>query len=226
MKTSIILYLLLSVGFVQSQSCVAPVQVIVSNLKKQPSSGDKIIFKGQKTKKEFTGISNSVGKFTIQLPCGEIYDIQVASIGEEIEYNTLEIPMLEAGQQFQEMKLEIRYQLPDEFILHELQFETGKALIQPSSFPSLDEVAAFLKRKPACVIEIGGHTDSDGDETQNLILSKERALAVVRYLISKGVSANQLKAIGYGESRPIADNSTAAGKQQNRRTEIHVVTNQ
>lgn len=223
MKKSIFLLLLLTVGFAHSQTCFAPVQVIVSNLHKKPSPGDKIIFKGQKTKKQFSGISNSAGKFTIQLPCGEIYDIQVASIGEEIEYNTLEIPTLQAGQQFQEMQLEIMYELPQQVILHGIQFETAKATIRPSSFASLDEVAAFLKRKPACVIEIGGHTDSDGDETQNLILSKERAQAVARYLISKGVSAKQLKAVGYGESRPIADNTTTTGKQQNRRTEIHVI---
>lgn len=223
MKKCIFLLLLLTVGFAHSQTCFAPVQVIVSNLHKKPSPGDKIIFKGQKTKKQFSGISNSAGKFTIQLPCGEIYDFQVASIGEEIEYNTLEIPTLQAGQQFQEMQLEIMYELPQQVILHGIQFETAKATIQPSSFASLDEVAAFLKRKPTCVIEIGGHTDSDGDETQNLILSKERAQAVARYLISKGVSANQLKAFGYGESRPIADNTTTTGKQQNRRTEIHVI---
>jgi outer membrane protein OmpA-like peptidoglycan-associated protein len=96
-------------------------------------------------------------------------------------------------------------------------------VIQSSSFPSLNLVADFLKRKPTMQIEIGGHTDSDGDDKMNLQLSKDRANAVKTYLISKGVSEKQMIAIGYGETRPIAENTSTSGKQQNRRTEIQIL---
>lgn len=219
--------LFLSIGifgtlFSQAQPCTAPVSVLVTDAKNKPYSGDKIIFTGKKSRKNIAGISDAKGKFLIQLPCGDIYDIKVSSVGEEMKYNTLEIPMLGEGEAFQDMALHISYELPTEFILHELQFETAKATIQPSSFASLDIVADFLKRKPMTIIEIAGHTDSDGDDQANLSLSKERANAVKTYLISKGVSAKQLKTTGYGETRPIADNNSASGKQQNRRTEIQI----
>ena len=224
MKATIIFSIAIFLGaFAFSQTCTAPVTVLVTDMQQKPYAGDKIIFKGQKSSKTFSGISNAKGTFLINLPCGDVYDIKVSSVGEEMEYNTLEIPMLKAGEKFDEMELQITYELPSEFILQELQFETAKATIRPSSFPSLDIVADFLKRKPAMTIEIAGHTDSDGDDQMNLKLSNDRANAVKTYLISKGVRASQLKATGYGETRPIADNNSASGKQQNRRTEIQII---
>ena len=121
------------------------------------------------------------------------------------------------------MKLHVSYELPSEFTLQDLHFETSKSIIQKSSFPSLNLVADFLKRKPNIYIEISGHTDSDGDDQLNLALSKERANAVRNYLVSKGVSQNQMRAIGFGETRPIADNNSTSGKQRNRRTEIQIL---
>ncbi len=223
MKTTFfILTILLSTGTF-AQTCSAPVEVLVTSMKNKPFSGDKIIFTGQKSHKSVSGITNAKGLFTINLPCGETYDIKVASVGEEMDYNTLEIPMLAKGEMFQDMKLHITYDLPQEFILSELQFETAKSTIRPSSYPSLDIVVDFLKRKPSMQIEIAGHTDNEGDDKMNLALSKDRANAVKAYLISKGVPEKQLKAVGYGETRPIADNNSASGKQQNRRTEIQIL---
>ncbi len=206
-----------------AQTCFAPVEVLVTDLQNKPYSGDKILFYGKKFHKSFSGISNSKGIFIVQLPCGEIYDIKVSSIGEEQDYNTLEIPTLEPGEAFQDMKLHVSYELPEEFTLQDLKFETAKSVIQTSSYPSLNLVADFLKRKPTMQIEIGGHTDSDGDDNMNLQLSKDRANAVKTYLISKGVSEKQMTAIGYGETRPIAENTSTSGKQQNRRTEIQIL---
>ncbi len=223
MKTLILTFALISQIGIFAQSCFAPVEVLVTDLNKKPYAGDKIVFYGKKNHKVFSGISNAKGVFVVQLPCGDTYDIKVSSVGEEQDYNTLEIPTLGPGEAFQEMKLHVYYELPEEFTLQDLKFETSKAVIQSSSFPSLNLVADFLKRKPTMQIEIGGHTDSDGDDLMNLQLSKDRANAVKTYLISKGVSEKQMIAIGYGKTRPIAENTSTSGKQQNRRTEIQIL---
>lgn len=96
-------------------------------------------------------------------------------------------------------------------------FQSGSALLAESSALALDELASYLAECPAADVNIEGHTDSDGDADQNLALSVARAEAVVDGLIARGVAADRLYAIGYGESLPIADNDTRAGKQANRR---------
>ena len=226
MKTTIFAaaVLLSSYVFSQQQSCTAPVAVLVTSMGNKPYPGDKIMFVGKKSRKTLSGISDASGKFRINLPCGDVYDIKVASVGEEMEYNTLEIPTLGKDEAFEDMWLHITYDLPEEFTLKNLHFETAKAVIQPAAYASLDQVADFLRRKPATLAEIAGHTDSDGDDEANRLLSQQRADAVRTYLVSKGVPAKQLKATGYGETQPVADNATSSGKQQNRRTEIRLLS--
>ncbi|UYQ91332.1 OmpA family protein [Chitinophaga horti] len=100
-----------------------------------------------------------------------------------------------------------------------LEFETGKASIKPSSFPSLDRVAELLVKK-GFSIKLSGHTDNVGRDDSNMILSKQRAEAVKAYLVQRNVNASKVEAVGYGETQPIASNKTAAGRQQNRRVEF------
>jgi outer membrane protein OmpA-like peptidoglycan-associated protein len=81
-----------------------------------------------------------------------------------------------------------------------------------------------MKKFPFMKIEIGGHTDNTGDKIKNKTLSQNRAKSVKDYLISKGVDASRLSAIGYGDSKPIADNKTEQGRAQNRRTVFKVTS--
>lgn len=104
-----------------------------------------------------------------------------------------------------------------------LEFETGKDIIRPSSFISLNGLAKLLVDKPSYGLKIEGHTDSDGDDQSNLILSQKRAEAVKRYLIGRGVDGSKLETEGFGETRPLADNKTKEGKQKNRRVEMKIV---
>ncbi|MDH4473495.1 MAG: OmpA family protein [Fluviicola sp.] len=205
-----------------SQS-TAPLDVKVLSESGKPYVGDKIYFVGQTSKTSFSGVTNSAGKFHIELPPGDVYDIRIMSIGDELEYNTLEIPALKEGERYEMMELEIMYEAAKNYTLDNLQFDTGKSTLKSVSFPILDNIAELLLLKPTMKIEIAGHTDSDGDDAANLILSQQRADAVKQYLIKKGIATNRMTAQGYGESRPTADNATTAGKQQNRRTEIRIL---
>jgi OOP family OmpA-OmpF porin len=74
-----------------------------------------------------------------------------------------------------------------------------------------------MNQNPNMTVVIEGHTDSQGDDALNKSLSQRRAEQVKEYLVSKGISASRLSAIGYGEARPISDNSTSAGRAKNRR---------
>ena len=100
-------------------------------------------------------------------------------------------------------------------------FETGKASIKKISFKSLDAVVNILKSDPSLNADIEGHTDNVKPKTYtNMELSQKRAEAVKEYFVSKGVDAGRLSAQGFGDTQPVADNATAAGKAQNRRTVI------
>ncbi|WP_297109080.1 OmpA family protein [uncultured Devosia sp.] len=101
-------------------------------------------------------------------------------------------------------------------------FQSGAAIISASASAELDAFAEALALCPNAVIDVEGHTDSDGDDQRNLALSVARAEAVVNALIERGVAPERLYAIGYGEAKPVADNATAAGKRQNRRIVVSV----
>src|SRR5256886_7475290 len=100
-------------------------------------------------------------------------------------------------------------------------FEIGKSALKPESFTVLDIVAQSLNANPDIRIEIAGYTDHTGSDATNLRLSQARADAVRAYLGSKGVAPGRMVAKGYGAANPIATNTTAAGRAQNRRVELH-----
>jgi outer membrane protein OmpA-like peptidoglycan-associated protein len=111
------------------------------------------------------------------------------------------------------------------FELRGLHFASGKAEIQPEDYPALDQVVEILKRWPTARIEIGGHTDAQGSEAKNQELSAQRSRAVLDYLVAKApdIDAGRLSSAGYGESRPVADNATEAGRSRNRRVEFKLL---
>ncbi len=107
-------------------------------------------------------------------------------------------------------------------------FESAKAEIQAKSFELLNDVAKALNEggNKAVTIEIGGHTDSKGSDRYNKKLSQERVESVRTYLINKGIAADRMTAVGYGESMPIDTNRTRAGRANNRRVEFNRTDNE
>jgi len=99
-------------------------------------------------------------------------------------------------------------------------FETGKSILRPSSFKGLNDVAKIMQEYPDVELAIDGHTDNVGSDEMNQTLSDNRANSVKTYLVNKGVAESRITATGHGETMPVADNKTAAGRQQNRRSEL------
>ena len=109
-------------------------------------------------------------------------------------------------------------------ILKNIFFDVNKFDLKSESQVELDKLVQLLTENPTIKIEISGHTDNVGKPADNLILSKNRAKAVVSYLVSKNIAAQRLTSKGYGETKPVADNKTDEGRAMNRRTEVKVVS--
>lgn len=109
-------------------------------------------------------------------------------------------------------------------VLKNIFFDVNKFELKPESQVELDNVVQLLNDNPDLKIEIGGHTDNVGKPADNLILSNNRAKAVITYLINKNIAAQRLTAKGYGETKPVAGNKTDEGRALNRRTEMKVVS--
>jgi len=107
-------------------------------------------------------------------------------------------------------------------VLRGINFDFDKANIKPEFTPVLDEGVDILKSNPDVKIVIGGHTDSVGTPEYNQKLSERRAQSVLDYFAKKGIDKNRMKAVGYGETKPIADNKTKEGRALNRRVELQV----
>jgi OOP family OmpA-OmpF porin len=103
-----------------------------------------------------------------------------------------------------------------------IRFESGGANIDPDSTGLLDRLVEIALRCPSASIEIAGHTDADGEDGFNQVLSEKRAEAVVDYLVKAGLPADRFKAVGYGSTQPVATNETNEGKAQNRRIDFMV----
>ena len=104
-----------------------------------------------------------------------------------------------------------------------IEFESGSAILAVSGTQILDEMALALNKVGGKKVRIVGHTDSSGDATKNLALSKERAIAVKNYLLNKHIAEERLSVEGMGANKPVADNATADGRKKNRRIEFDVI---
>ncbi|UCD83535.1 MAG: carboxypeptidase regulatory-like domain-containing protein, partial [Deltaproteobacteria bacterium] len=172
------------------------------------------------------------GEYTVKLPPGEY---KVTATAEKYKPETKPATIKDKETTRLNFVLELKVVAPPKKplavlkakkieILEKIHFETGKAVLLSASHPILDDVAQILVDHPRVKILIEGHTDSVGSETYNLNLSQSRAESVMKYLLDKGVPGARLKAAGFGESTPIADNTTASGRARNRRVEFTIIS--
>jgi OmpA-OmpF porin, OOP family len=106
-----------------------------------------------------------------------------------------------------------------------IYFNAGSARLDPQSAPLLDSLYDIVRRCPELRVEVGGHTDSDGSDTDNQRLSQRRAQAVTDYLLDKGIATGRLTTVGYGEAHPVVGNTSPDNKRRNRRIEFVALGN-
>ncbi|HAN76716.1 MAG TPA: hypothetical protein DCQ31_02500 [Bacteroidales bacterium] len=168
--------------------------------------------------------NSETGSFVAPLPSGKNYALTV-KMGDGYLFHSENFNIAETTD-YAEVSKTIKLQpvnIGASIVLNNVFFASGKSDLNPESYSELDRFIPILQSNPAMVIEISGHTDNVGSEVSNKKLSEDRAKAVVAYLVSKGVGAAQLKAVGYGFAQPKADNKTEEGRKLNRRVEAKIL---
>lgn len=173
-----------------------------------------------------SGIASSEpknGTFKIALPAGKNYQFLAVKEGFYPNAENIDLSQLKEYGEI-ERDLYLSPLVVGEAIrLNNLFFDFGKADLKNESKAELERVIALLKNNPTMMIEIGGHTDNVGDDASNLKLSGIRVQSVVNYLVSYGIPSEQLTSKGYGEQKPVSDNSSDTGRARNRRVEFTIL---
>ncbi len=178
-----------------------------------------------------TSFTDNDGEFLVTLPIGKNYALNVSK--EEYLFYSENFALKNIDSLNKPFELNIELQpIPETaetgrasnpIILKNVFFETGSAELKKESTAELNHLKNLLEENPKIKIQINGHTDNVGSGEDNLILSKNRAMAVYNYLIENGVLGSRLSYEGYGESMPIAPNESDRGRKENRRTEFTVI---
>jgi len=202
----------------------APIDVTVTDFKNNLKAHEIIVFKSSINSKEYQGLTDENGKFSLRLPAGDKYEIFILGFKDSTSYNILDIPATKGNAYYKApFKVDIQFQPSKTFVLDDCNFEFGQATLQPTSYAVLDELVNYLNRKEDEKIEIGGHTDNVGKAASNLKLSEDRANTVRAYLLTKGIDPDRVTARGYGMTEPIESNKTEEGRAKNRRTEVKIL---
>lgn len=170
-----------------------------------------------------TASSDIDGSYRLRLPAKQSWIVDIKSPGFLSDMKRINIPGVYASDDYNFSTSLIRVKVGKKVVLRNILFETGKAILTASSYEELNRLYEILQENPLMRIEISGHTDNTGSLALNLKLSEERARAVVEYLVQKGTERERLEFKGFGPGQPVADNSTAAGRTQNRRVEFKIL---
>ncbi len=197
----------------------AVLNVVYTNFEDVPQRHKKLTFVGIKHPKVKINVkTDEYGEASFHIPREDSYKIMCQSLTGPFECGETPYVSLKASSgginvEFDDTRAE----------LTGVTFKAGSAELVPSSLKTLNASIDGLKRNLKAKIEIEGHTSSEGSEELNQKLSEDRANSVRTYMISKGIAAERVTAVGYGPSRPKADNATESGRKANRRIEIRVL---
>lgn len=196
---------------------------------------DKADGRPLKAKYELTDLTNHTvviasatdnnGSFFVCLPSGCRYGLNVTSDGYMIFSENFDFEEGYTSAEPYRKTIGLNKVRKGEFMrMYNVFYDTDSWELLEESMPELEKLLEFLSINNTVVVEIGGHTDSEGTEEHNLLLSDRRANSVKEFLIRKGVKPERIFTHGYGESSPVADNETPAGRKLNRRTEITILS--
>jgi len=172
------------------------------------------------------GTARAVGSvgYAITLPSGGIYGVRAEAQGYYAVHEHLDATDVTGYQHARHDLSMVPVEVGVTVRLNNVFFEVGSAELTPSSSAELKRVAAMMRANEAITIEIAGHTDNAGGDEQNLILSRARARAVLEAITARGVSEDRLKSVGYGATKPVAENDSEAGRRMNRRVEFTILS--
>ncbi len=193
--------------------------------------GAKIIYERLPDGKE-VGIVYSnpeTGAYEIHLPGGQNYGVRAQAEGHLSENQNLDLRTAtkDGSVETRDIKLApiaVTVIEPDAKItLNNIFFNFKKAVLKVESYPELNRIVDLMKERSTMTIELAGHTDATGPENYNLWLSEWRAKAVAKYLVDKGVGADRISIVFFGESKPIESNDKKEGRDKNRRVEFKII---
>ncbi|RYE17484.1 MAG: OmpA family protein [Sphingobacteriales bacterium] len=198
---------------------------------KMPLAGVKVTFMDSLSKqaiKEFT--TDATARYSFDVRSKRPYNLKLEKAG----YFSKVVPVPASGQMSNDTLFNAEiclqaFKIDKPIVIDNVLYDYDKATLRPESKGVLNTLVTMLEDNPKIKVELAAHTDSKGSDAYNMKLSQARAKSCVDYIISKGISSDRIYAKGYGESRPIAPNTLAngkdnpAGRQLNRRTEFKVV---
>lgn len=197
----------------------AVLTIVYTNFDDVPQANKTLTLQGvNKPKNKFSVKTDRQGEVTFMIPRADSYVIFCESLTGPFECG--ETPYVSPKASSGTVNVEFDDTRAE---LTGVTFKAGSAELVPSSLKTLDASIVGLKRNAKAKVEIEGHTSSEGSEELNQKLSEDRANSVRDYMIKKGIAPERVTAVGYGPSKPKADNSTDSGRQANRRIEIRVL---
>ena len=223
--TKILLFLILLNQLIIAQnseinSDFARTTITIKNEFNIPYPNTRILIKG--STKNYTFISDIQGNGIIDLKKGEEFRVSCFVNGEEFKFD--EVIYIEKNKNIISANIDLQFDLYESiFEIKNLNFKTAKYNIEEKYFQELDNLKSLLVNENEIKIEIAGHTDNNGSELANQLLSENRAKSVKSYLVKNGIDKLRINYVGYGEKQPIANNNSKQGREKNRRIEIRIL---
>lgn len=170
-----------------------------------------------------TASSDVDGSYRVRLPAKKPYLIDLRATGFLSDLKRVNIPDTYSKDAYNLDVAMIKIKVGKKVVLNNIMFETGKSILTSGSYTELDRLLNIMQDNSQMKIEISGHTDKTGSDPINFKLSEERANAVVKYMVQKGIDRSRMEYKGFGSLQPIADNANPQGRAKNRRVEFKIL---